>query len=276
MKGKNTFTKEEARQLLSLIQMRIHADRSEQKKIRNKMRNIGFYGGDDFGISDLQPEDFEQLIASGRIEICDSSIKLDSGITKEPIKLTSIQNTPLVNSPVKYDLSKFQKFLPLTDSENNIPNLPGNYIVCLKNGSKLPDIGVECITQKLNDLEVIYTGIASQSLKTRDYEQHFCGNNAGRSTLRKSIGAMFGYRQIPRDKDPNTGKTKFSDEDEQKLSKWMRENLILYFFPNNNPEELEDGLILKLNPPLNLNKNKNFINLEYRQELSRLRNIKAK
>jgi hypothetical protein len=33
------------------------------------MRKIVFYGSDDFGIIDLQPDDFENLIKSGRIKI---------------------------------------------------------------------------------------------------------------------------------------------------------------------------------------------------------------
>ena len=71
MKGKNTFTQYEIEQLKALIKERIQAPRDKQKQIRAKMRAIGFYGGDDFGIKDCQLSDFENLIESGRIKVLD-------------------------------------------------------------------------------------------------------------------------------------------------------------------------------------------------------------
>ncbi len=72
MKGKNVFTAAEADQLRDLIKKRPHASRDEQKKIRNQMRAIGFYGRDDWGIQDCHLSDFEALIQSGQIKIVDS------------------------------------------------------------------------------------------------------------------------------------------------------------------------------------------------------------
>ena len=138
----------------------------------------------------------------------------------------------------------------------------------------LPDIGVPYMMTTYQGLNVIYTGIAGKSLRKRDYKQHFTGNNAGSSTLRKSLGSMFGYVKIPRDKDPNTGKTKFKKTDEIKLSKWMQSNLTLYFKSNIKPEILEDVLIRELNPPLNLSKNSNSVNQGFRNKLSELRSKK--
>ena len=66
MKGKNTFKKEEIEQLKELISQRVKAsekkDKSKQKTIRDKMRKIGFYGQDDFGVTDMTLEKFQQLI----------------------------------------------------------------------------------------------------------------------------------------------------------------------------------------------------------------------
>ena len=69
MKGKNEFTKEKIAQLKSLITERCKADSSKQKGIRAKMRRLGFYGGDDFGINDMTIEKFEQLIKSEKIKV---------------------------------------------------------------------------------------------------------------------------------------------------------------------------------------------------------------
>jgi len=49
MKGKSVFRKEEAEQIIVLIQEKIGADSSKQKRIRDKIRKIGFYASD-FGI----------------------------------------------------------------------------------------------------------------------------------------------------------------------------------------------------------------------------------
>jgi len=228
------------------------------------MRRIGFYGSDDFEINDLHPADFERLISSGRVKIL--------GRKNQP-KTTPKKGTKRIDEPiVKSKLTdNFTLFDPSKNSSNDIPDNPGNYIVCLKKGSKLPDIGVACEMKIYQNLNVIYTGIAGKSLRKRDYRQHFTGNNAGSSTLRKSLGSLFGYSKIARDKDPSNGKTKFKENDEIKLSEWMKSNLVLYFKSNLNPNLLEDELIKELNPPLNLSKNNNNENIEYRSKLSELR-----
>ena len=73
MKGKNEFTQIEINEIVDLIRQRCLADSDEQKNIRNKMRRIGFYGRDDFGIFDMTEEKFYRLIESKKIIIKDSS-----------------------------------------------------------------------------------------------------------------------------------------------------------------------------------------------------------
>lgn len=70
MKGKDTFTAAEIADLRELIRLRVKAHtKSEQKRIRDKMRKIGFYGGDDWGIRDYQETDLDRLISCGQIKI---------------------------------------------------------------------------------------------------------------------------------------------------------------------------------------------------------------
>lgn len=268
MKGKNTFSLNEISELKNLIKERIKADRSRQKGIRATMRRIGFYGSDDFGITDMQPSDFERLISSGRIKV------LGQGPVqkKEHPKQSNVEtSTPTMTLKT---FNNFTLFDPKKLTSNNIPDTSGNYIVCLKYGSELPDIGIPYEMKTYQELNTIYTGMATNSLRKRDYKQHFTGNNAGSSTLRKSLGSMFGYDKIARDRDPSNGKTKFKESDEIKLSDWMQSNLVLYFKSNLNPNDLEDKLINELNPPLNLSKNSNIINQEFRKKLSELRSKK--
>ena len=46
MKSKETFTRSEADEIIRLIQEKLKADTNRQKKIRNKIRKIGFYASD--------------------------------------------------------------------------------------------------------------------------------------------------------------------------------------------------------------------------------------
>ena len=66
----------------------------------------------------------------------------------------------------------------------------------------------------------------------------------------------------------------YSAADEDTLSEWMRNNLLLLFCPNDDFESTEDRLISEMNPPLNLMKNNNFINHEFRQWLTAQRTKK--
>ena len=116
----------------------------------------------------------------------------------------------------------------------------------------------------------MYTGVASKSFRNRDYKSHF-GNNAGRSMLRKSLGVLLGYNQIPRDNNPHSGKTKFEEMDEAELTRWMKTNLLMYYFINSDWKLDELQLINYFNPPLNLKDNHNKENFEFRQYLRKMR-----
>lgn len=74
MKGKDHFTKHEIATLRRLIRIRVELSqqsgtKNEQKKVRDRMRSIGFYGGDDWGIFDCQESDLDRLIDSGLIKV---------------------------------------------------------------------------------------------------------------------------------------------------------------------------------------------------------------
>jgi hypothetical protein len=286
LKGKDEFTAEAILKLEELIKQRIKTPSSAQKSIRQKMRNIGFYGQDDWGIKDMQVSDLHSLIKSGRIKIIGENFKSSSISTKtyKPIPKAVLKSSTTTNrktpkssmiSSTNIDIIlenfKVNCFDPKVDNENKIDDSPGNYILCLRKNGKLPTVSISAILTKFEELNVIYTGIAGGSLRSRDYKQHFKGNNAGRSTLRKSIGVLFGYKLIPRDKDPNTGKTKFNLQDEEELTDWMHENIIMFFLPTLEFNSIEIKLINHFNPPLNIKDNHNSINQDFRSLLSSLR-----
>ena len=171
-------------------------------------------------------------------------------------------------------MANFKLFDPMTMDSNTLPNVAGNYVFLLRKGSQLPKIDIEPkipeVTLDGNTYQAIYTGIASESLRKRDYRNHFVGNDASYSTLRKSIGSLFGYDLIPR-KEGDLKYKKFKPADEEKLTEWMMNNLLLAFVENADPEPCEEKLIAELNPPLNLEKNTNMVNKEFRALLSKLR-----
>jgi len=70
MKGKNIFNKIEANQIRQLLKKKIES--GNEKKYRDQLRKIGFYISN-FGFSKdgFSPEDFEALVASGKIQVID-------------------------------------------------------------------------------------------------------------------------------------------------------------------------------------------------------------
>lgn len=180
----------------------------------------------------------------------------------------------------KEDLESFTLFDPQKDNASKIVDAPGNYALLLRPESKLPDSVIKIghtpsiVTYEGKEYELIYVGISTKSLYKRDYSKHFNGH-AGQSTLRKSLGSLMGMKKTYRsegekvEKDP---KTKFIDSDEEKLSEWMNEHLLLLFKVNPNFKKMEDEMIAVLNPLLNIKQNPNRVNEEYRKVLSKLRN----
>lgn len=142
-------------------------------------------------------------------------------------------------------MANFKLFDPMTMDSSMLPNVAGNYVFLLRKGSQLPQVDINPqipeVTLDGNTYQAIYTGIASESLRQRVYRIHFIGNNASRSTLRKSIGSLFGYDLIPR-KEGDLKHKKFKPNDEEKLTKWMKNNLLLAFVENADPESMKTNL----------------------------------
>lgn len=179
---------------------------------------------------------------------------------------------------IELEQLEFKMFDPSKNVESDLPDGPGNYILVLRKGAKLPDIGIEPVMKtreyESEAYDVIYTGISKNSLRNRDYRQHFTGNNAGRSTLRKSLGSMMGMKKVPRDaNNPDNGKTKFEATNEAILSDWLHDNLLLLYHATriDEVEKLEQQLIDFYNPPLNIQNNRNEANMNFRNKLKELR-----
>lgn len=126
----------------------------------------------------------------------------------------------------------------------------GVYLICLKPGSTLGNIEV-------GERGVLYVGMTEDGLDVRN---HFVVQHSGFSSPRRSLAAILrielGLTAIQRGAGRSRSNFRcyrFPDDQERRLSEWMRRNLLLAQF------ELEHGvadeervLIQELQPPLNL------------------------
>lgn len=253
MKGKNTFTHKEIDELKRLITLRANStSKSEQKKLRDKMRKIGFYGRDDFGITDCQVTHLEKLISDGRIKVIGNNLISKSEYTsnvKEPAKEKIATDFASVEEKlIKGDFKSVSSL-----SADAIPNESGIYCIKLRENSKLPPK-----YGKIREDGIIYIGIASKSLRERLWEEEL--NHKRAATFFRSIGAMLDY--LPPKGSLYGKKTrnyKFSLEDTDKIQKWMKQSLRVNFIKVENSEidNIEDSLIKKYTPLVNISKNPN-------------------
>lgn len=137
------------------------------------------------------------------------------------------------------------------------PTCPGIYAFMLKDNSTLKDFG------KPN--QVLYVGIAKESLKKRDLGNHFHNKSTGRSTLRRSLGAilkddfkLFAFSRNGKNEKREILNYIFNSEGEQLLTNWMCNNLIVGYWkdehsiPYSKLRNFEEDVIKILNPTLDL------------------------
>ena len=253
MKGKNVFTQKEINELKRLITLRVNStNKSEKKKLRDNMRKIGFYGRDDFGINDCKVADLERLISIERIKVIGNNLIPKSEYisnVKEPAKEKIATDFASVEEKlIKGDFKSVSSL-----SAETIPNESGIYCIKLRENSTLPSK-----YGKIREDRIIYIGIASKSLRERLWEEEL--NHKRAATFFRSIGAMLDY--LPPKGSLYGKKTrnyKFSLEDTDKIQKWMKQSLRVNFIKVENSEidNIEDSLIKKYTPLVNISKNPN-------------------
>jgi len=70
MKGKTKFSAAEADKIRELLRLKARADAAEQKKIRGKIRQVGFYISDfTDAVDGFLSQDFDDLISRGTIVV---------------------------------------------------------------------------------------------------------------------------------------------------------------------------------------------------------------
>ena len=274
MKAQHYFTANQADEIIELLEEKVLSSRDRQKAIRLKIRKkFGFFISDFKTGPEFEADDFDQLIRDGIVVITDDTAEGYPLAQNQKVSATNIIGSPDGNLQASQDSSDFKMFDPLSGNPVFIPDVPGFYLICMRQSIVLPGLMDQPQFSTYNDLRVLYIGVSNRSLRKRDFIQHFNGN-AGNSTLRKSLGVLFGYKLIPRDRNILNGKTKFCNVDEQALSNWMKKSLLLFYAIHNSPNNVESMLIRRYNPPLNLKGNYNPTNKTFRDYIRLLRSSK--
>lgn len=243
---KTTFTKAEHNELKKLISKKVLADKSEQKKIRNNIRKIGFHYSDFSSKKGYNVSDLENLIRSGEIKI------LGDNLTNKKNQLTIKKNiSPVLdNSNVKSE-DPFLKpaFCDLGELDKSILNSTGLYCISLKIKSKLPSRYQDILDQR--DHKIIYIGKAQGQTLSKRLNQEIYHTSPG--TFFRSIGAVLNYTPIPghlKDKK-NQKNYKFSAKDSLSISNWLLKNVEFNIHPIAKDFSVENELIEKYYPLLN-------------------------
>ena len=161
----------------------------------------------------------------------------------------------------------FVEYDPLVDSLESIPEAPGSVIFVLRYMSSIYQLaGMDL--KEFEGLDVLFVG-DSENLRKRIAFDHFRGDSS-RSSLRISLGCLLEMVQIPRGKTPDGVHFRFSKDDEQWLTQWMKENLLVYYQVTPFHGQLTQLLMSAYNPPLNL-ENTSSDRQQFRKELIELR-----
>lgn len=160
-----------------------------------------------------------------------------------------------------------KNFKSVDSIDSLVPHNSGLYCIRITDINKLPKPFNTFLADRQHN--IIYIGIATESLNRRFLNQELRAN--GHGTFFRSIGAVLGHRP-PKGSlvtKANKRNYKFSSLDEQKIIKWINDNLKVNWIEfSGDFETLETKLINKHRPLINLAKNPSAL-----KELSDLRKI---
>lgn len=148
----------------------------------------------------------------------------------------------------------------------SVPDKPGLYCIRNKNIDMFPEPFKSELSKRNHN--IIYFGIASQSLQRRMMEQALRAK--GSSTFFRNLGAVLGYRPPFNSLASKRNKRnyRFSTEDEDKIVEWINKNLLVNWIEyNDGLNEIAYYLLRKYKPLLNISRNPHYI-----PELIKLRN----
>lgn len=162
---------------------------------------------------------------------------------------------------IEADIALFEKalmkeinFKSAAIIDDLVPDVTGFYCIMIKESHKIPKSFSNILTSRKHN--ILYIGIASQSLKKRFLNQELRAR--GHGTFFRSIGAILGYRPEKGSLSHKANKRNytFQREHEKEIIDWINKNLKVNWVPfQGNYRTIETGLIEKHLPLLNIAKN---------------------
>jgi hypothetical protein len=182
--------------------------------------------------------------------------------TPNPIHIPQRSSTPVIDgvtngfpsdnlSNYATQLMEVHNHCLVGEIDNLVPNEPGLYCLRILRIDALPEPYAQVLRGRGHN--IVYIGIASQSLKKRFLEQELRAK--GHGTFFRSVGAMLGYRPLLGSliNKANQNNYRFAPETENKIIQWMNVHLTAKWITfHGDCNELENLLIPRHLPLLNL------------------------
>jgi hypothetical protein len=189
-----------------------------------------------------------------------STISVATKIEKPTRVIKTAQVSSADTSQLDKILMNEKNFKSAGSIDNLVPQHSGLYCIRISDINKLPKPFNTFLADRQHS--IIYIGIATESLNKRFLNQELRAN--GHGTFFRSIGAVLGHRPPKGSLTTKANKRnyKFSPTDEQKIIKWINNNLQVNWVEfSGDFENLETGLITKYRPLINLAKNPSALQL---------------
>lgn len=251
---RSSFTHDEIEILKSLFRLKDSTSgKSDQKRIRDKMRDIGFYISN--YDSRMNYYGFCRFLADGIIKVSDGK----TGMVKPsaPVQLEVTDPLPRFSdygtySDIENELLNGENFLMAgLIPEVAIPKRPGLYCIRIADINSLPDGYREVMSERGHD--ILYIGQASKNLFERCWEQELHHKSA--ATFFRKVGAMLGYRPIKGSLVgySNQNNFKFKPTDTDKIITWIESHLLVNMIECSSRllDIVEPDLITRHKPLLN-------------------------
>lgn len=178
--------------------------------------------------------------------------------TKRVIKSTQVSSVD--SSLLLKILMNEKNFKSAGTIDNLVSHSSGLYCIRINDINQLPKPFNSYLDERQHN--IIYIGIATESLNKRFLNQELRAK--GHGTFFRSIGAVLGHKP-PKGSlvsKKNKRNYKFSSQDEQKIIKWINDNLKVNWIEfSGDFESIETELIVSHTPLLNIAKNPSAIKI---------------
>ena len=253
-----------------------HETKSFQKTYRFNGLDVSHKDSISFRVNDFGTHIDISWSGAKPIGTASSAMTVLKSTTKQQVIKAAVKSNScsLTDIPLSEKMLMNEKNFKLAkDIDSIVPNSSGIYCIRISNINKLPKPFNKFLSERNHN--IIYIGIASQSLNKRFLNQELRAN--GHGTFFRSLGAVLGFKPLKGSLvfKKNKRNYKFSPTDEQKIIDWINNNLIVNWVEFIEDFEIsETELINKYQPLFNIAKNQFSLQLlsDLRKECVKIAN----